>query len=361
MTERANSADQAQERLSPDEVAAESLLASTHLHRYEFAAELVDGLRVLDLCCGTGYGAHILAGRAAAVRGVDIDEEAIAVARRTAERSRLGAPVEFTRADALDHLRGLNPTTCDVVLCFEGIEHVPDPVGLLDAMAGLARQGKRLIVSLPNSRGFDEENPFHVIDPGYEEAMELFARLGEPIVISQFLAEGSILLERDKRARELAGRLVGDAEPAPEWANNWVALVGVPREELRRATARLHVAASANNNEYMRALERANMELARVNRRLARNWLGVHDAAAATILHKYERRATEAENRVAWLEDRLALEVEVAKRNDRLFQDARRALASPRYRAADKVRDLVLATPGVGRLLGAVWRRIWRA
>src|SRR5256885_16823278 len=42
-----------------------------HLHRYAIASQLVAGRDVLDLACGEGYGANLLAKRAASVIGVD--------------------------------------------------------------------------------------------------------------------------------------------------------------------------------------------------------------------------------------------------------------------------------------------------
>ena len=339
--------EEVHERLSAEEIASDSLLAATHLHRYEFAAELVKGLRVLDLCCGTGYGARILAKQAVAVRGVDIDAESIATARRELEGRPFGTSVNLEQGDALEALNDLDPGGCDAIVCFEGIEHVPDPGALADAMARLAQHGKRLIVSLPNTRGFDEENPFHLAEFGYEEAIDLFDRFGEPTVLSQFLAEGSLLLKPNNSDGALEGQLVPPAQPAPEWANNWLAVVNVPPDELSQVQARLQIGVSANHNGYMRVLERANTELERANARLMRRWLGVHDAAAALT----ERRVTEAEARTEQLERRLALEIEVAKRNDRYFQDARRALQSPRYQAVDRLRDLLLAVPGAAFLM----------
>jgi 2-polyprenyl-3-methyl-5-hydroxy-6-metoxy-1,4-benzoquinol methylase len=360
MTEREGGVEDAQERLSREDIAAEGLLASTHLHRYELASELVHGLRVLDLCCGTGYGSQILARRAVAVTGVDNDAETIAAAQRQLEQNAGGERIDFSHADAIEYLERVSGDAYDAVVCFEGIEHVPDPVAVVDGMARLARRGARVIVSLPNSRGFNEENPFHVTDFGYEEAMDLLTRLGEPVVLSQFLAEGSLLTEAEPD-REVVGRLVGDAQPTPEWANNWVAVVNVPSDELRRAVARLRIATSAHHNEYMRDLERANRELERANGRLARAWLGVHDAAAASVMHRYESRAQEAEARVEYLEQRLELEIEIAKQNDRYFQEARVALAAPRYRAVDKLRDLVLVVPSGRRLVRAMSRRLSRS
>ena len=44
------------ERLTLEAAQADTMIACEHRQRYEFAAELCGGLRVLDLCCGSGYG-----------------------------------------------------------------------------------------------------------------------------------------------------------------------------------------------------------------------------------------------------------------------------------------------------------------
>ena len=49
------------ERLTLEAAQADTMVACEHRHRYEFAAALCDGRRVLDLCCGSGYGSAILA------------------------------------------------------------------------------------------------------------------------------------------------------------------------------------------------------------------------------------------------------------------------------------------------------------
>jgi glycogen synthase len=84
-------------------------------------------------------------------------------------------------------------------------------------------------------------------------------------------------------------------------------------------------------------------ELRAVNWQLARGLLGKHDAAAASVLE----RTRNAERRVAELEDRLALEVQVAFRNYELFDGARKQLHTPRHRAVDAAREAVLSIPGV--------------
>ena len=70
----------------------------------------------------------------------------------------------------------------------------PIPTRVLDELARLGGGGARLIVSLPNSRGFEEENEFHVTDYGYEEMRAAAERLGGALVVEQHLAEASVLL-----------------------------------------------------------------------------------------------------------------------------------------------------------------------
>ena len=64
-------------------------LAGPHLARYLWAGELVAGRRVLDVACGSGYGAVLLRHAGARhVLGVDRDPAAIERADRASVRSR---------------------------------------------------------------------------------------------------------------------------------------------------------------------------------------------------------------------------------------------------------------------------------
>jgi 2-polyprenyl-3-methyl-5-hydroxy-6-metoxy-1,4-benzoquinol methylase len=343
-------ATDAQERLEPADLQSGGLLAASHVHRYEFAAALCAGRRVLDLCCGTGYGARILARQAAKVHGVDVSEEAVSTARAELsddERSR----VTFDLADALAYLRALPAAGFDAVVCFEGLEHVNDPEAVLGELERLAEGGAALIVSLPNSRGFEEENEFHVTDYGYEGMRAVADRFPGAVVLSQYLAEASLLLPPGVAPRaETRGRLVDPraAEgPVEAWANHWLVLVNVDLPGGAQPDAGLALAAAPHHNEYMRMLEHANAELRRVNARLARGWLGVHDAAAASA----ESRRRKLEARVAELELEVEREREVAKGNYELMRHHEQALAAPRYRLVDAVRTLAFSIPGVATLL----------
>ena len=68
------------ERLIPDNDSQTNIIYNEHLVRYQLAAKLARGKKVLDIACGSGYGANILAEAGAAqVIAVDISSEAVAV------------------------------------------------------------------------------------------------------------------------------------------------------------------------------------------------------------------------------------------------------------------------------------------
>ena len=324
----------AQERLTVEEAEGGGLLAASHVHRYELAATALAGDRVLDLCCGTGFGSRRLAAEAASVLGVDVSEEALAAARASlspgeAER------VRFEAGDALAFLRGCSPERFDAVVCFEGIEHVPDPEAVVAELARLAQAGVRLLVSLPNSKGFDEENEFHVTDFGYEEMRAITAPLPDPVLLEQRLAEASLIAESGTDDREVAGRL-DPLQDGPEWANHWLVAVGIPREALRLASARLAFVVSPQASGYLRMLETANAQLLQQNARLSQTWLGLHDAAAAAVLRRLEDQTAEASKWKA-----------IADNNDFARQGLQRRLDSPGHRMVERVRAATSRLPGV--------------
>jgi len=104
------------ERFDP-ELMGGSLLEAEHLARYRWAGALVEGKRVLDAGCGTGYGSELLARQGAAeVVGVDADADVIEAASRSA------SGVTFVAADLRELPADLGEF--DVVVCFEVIEHI---------------------------------------------------------------------------------------------------------------------------------------------------------------------------------------------------------------------------------------------
>jgi SAM-dependent methyltransferase len=149
------------ERLDPAQCSEDDdlQLSSVDLHvsRYSWAARFARDARVLDLACGVGYGAALLAeAGAASVTGVDVAEEAVAVAR-----ARYSQPtLSFTRCD----YRDFRPETpFDLLVTLETIEHVPTPWQLLRNMRAWATPKAQLVASVPTTLSTDI-NPYHLHD-----------------------------------------------------------------------------------------------------------------------------------------------------------------------------------------------------
>lgn len=116
-----------------------------HVARYEFAAKLLGkGKRVIDLACGVGYGAAVLAQAGHRVLGLDRSKEALEYGR--AHYARKGVTLKAAQAEKLK-LKG----RFDAAVCFETIEHVADPLPMLRA---LHKAAPRLIASVPNEAVF---------------------------------------------------------------------------------------------------------------------------------------------------------------------------------------------------------------
>ncbi len=116
------------ERTLPD-VPAENYWFRRHLAVYEWIAARVRGLRVIDMACGEGYGSDVLAAAAAAeVVGVDANPEAHEHARLRYRRKNL----RFER-DLVESYS----TPADAVVFLQTIEHLQDPVSVLEHFRSL--------------------------------------------------------------------------------------------------------------------------------------------------------------------------------------------------------------------------------
>jgi SAM-dependent methyltransferase len=115
------------ERTLPD-VPAENYWFRRHLAVYEWIAARVHGLRVIDMACGEGYGSDVLAHAAAEVVGVDANPEAHEHARLRYRRPNL----RFAR-DLVETFS----TPADAVVFLQTIEHLQDPVAVLEHLRSL--------------------------------------------------------------------------------------------------------------------------------------------------------------------------------------------------------------------------------
>jgi 2-polyprenyl-3-methyl-5-hydroxy-6-metoxy-1,4-benzoquinol methylase len=248
------------ERLSLADARAATTLAAEHVHRYEFAAPLCAGLRVADVCCGSGYGSALLWERGAtAVTGVDVDAATIESARAELGGS---SGLEFERADAVEFLSRDLAGQFDAVVMFEGLEHLRELDRAVAALRRLGSAGVRLAVSIPNSRALGElGNPFHHTDFGHEDATATLAGLGDDVeIVFRFAAEGSLIRGPAAGEGELATSQTPPDRAEPAEASHFIGLVnfGTPGPS---PTARMVLQASPVHRRYMRELERANARL----------------------------------------------------------------------------------------------------
>lgn len=117
-----------------------SEIRADHVGRYEWAAQIVSG-HVIDVACGCGYGAHILANAGHRVTAIDRNGDAIAFAKMHWARRE----IEYRGEDAFV----FTAEPADWIICFETLEHIEQDGSFL---ARLTRFAQRLIVSVPNER-----------------------------------------------------------------------------------------------------------------------------------------------------------------------------------------------------------------
>ena len=121
------------------------LIYLMHMATYGFAMPYVQGKRVLDYGCGSGYGSWQVAQRAVHVVGVDVAPDAVAHASDHFQADNLSF-------EAIDPARPLPfaSESFDVVLSFQVFEHVRDTQKYLAEIARVLVPGGRMILVTPD-------------------------------------------------------------------------------------------------------------------------------------------------------------------------------------------------------------------
>jgi O-antigen chain-terminating methyltransferase len=117
---------------------------------------------VLDLGCGRGEFLDLLKEAGISARGLDLDEECVALCRRKG--------LEAETADLFGYLADLPDGALDGIFCAQVIEHLPSerlPEMLRLASAKLVRGG-RLVIETPNPESLAIFSTHFYLDPTHQ-------------------------------------------------------------------------------------------------------------------------------------------------------------------------------------------------
>jgi hypothetical protein len=275
------------------------------VQRFELAAALCQGARVLDL------------------------SDAPQAARQ---------PLEAAAAELVVPQRGeVQAGPFDAAVALHGLVPGGSSQPILDQLERLAAGGTRVLVAI--ERPARSARQPRVEPPPDEVARALAERLPSGLVLTQYLAEGS-LIEPDRNGLDDLQFQLRGGELSSSDAAAFIVASGFQGDAVRQSAATLRAVAEPVRLSYVRRLEAAHAELLRANRELMRERLGRGGSAAASMLNQLE----EMRAKVNDYEARMRL-VEA-------WYDA------PRYHAVDRMRDLLLSVPVLPRLLRPLWSSI---
>lgn len=154
------------ERYSPEKFKSTDEISTIHLKRYEFALNFAQGLCVLDIASGEGYGSNLLASKAKSVIGIDIDKEAVEFSKAKYKNDNLSF-----QQGSIDNIP-LPDSSIDIIVSFETIEHVGEKIqkAFMKEISRILKPSGRLIMSTPDKDIYGEgHNKFHIKEMNMRE------------------------------------------------------------------------------------------------------------------------------------------------------------------------------------------------
>ncbi len=222
-----------------------SFTYARHAYAYSYASAWVEGKSVLDVGCGTGYGARILAGRARTVTAVDQSEEAIAYCLAHSAAPQIDFRV--LRAEDCSF-----PVPFDVGICFQVIEHLSDPADFLAKLRRAVAPGGLILITTPNLRPGHippDRNPFHRNEMTLEGLSTLLASSFSSFRIRGIASSEAPLWRRAARRLPLYrwGRGIRRTNPFKKIANRALDLTSFQVIEKNVATDAIDLLAICDN------------------------------------------------------------------------------------------------------------------
>jgi glycosyltransferase involved in cell wall biosynthesis/SAM-dependent methyltransferase len=336
------------ERLVPGALNCEPTFGSKMFHehsaRYRFAAQVVAGKRVLDVGCGVGYGAALLADAGAAeIVAFDASQDAIDHAREHYARP----SISFTTGLAESFSFG----AFDVITCFELIEHVEEQDAVLERIATALATDGVAFVSTPRPLGEKTRSAFHVRELPFDSFQSL---LGRHFPHAMYWFEGNQFGSRidvSPGSRIPTITLMKPEQFASAGADYFIAVVGhqpAPPDAVSPIVV-------ADDDAYVRTLER-DVETLRQAEEGVKAKLGADLASARRQARELERRLAreqrrreEAENHTLAMSETLSWRItrplRVVRRSGRDLTGLSRRVTDARRRHG-----------GVGALVAALRR-----
>jgi ubiquinone/menaquinone biosynthesis C-methylase UbiE len=175
------------------------LIYLRHLASYRFAQSMAEGRRVLDLGCGTGYGAILIAERANEVVALDLAPHALSAQKHTA------ATAKFAAGDSLQ--LPFRAEAFDLIVSFQVIEHIWDEIRYLDEVRRVLAPRGLFLVSTPNKRLRllplqPPFNPYHVREYDYRSLKRVLNKRFEEVSIWGLRGTPRIMAVEQERLRK---------------------------------------------------------------------------------------------------------------------------------------------------------------
>ena len=135
---------------------AERPIRERQMAAYREALKHVEGRRVIEIGCGEGIGASMLAEAASSVVAIDYSDEALQVAR---ENYGSGS-IEFKKMEVPPI--NFPDASIEAVVCFQMIEHLEKPGGLVAEIARVVCDGGFALIATVNKEETLSDNPYHL-------------------------------------------------------------------------------------------------------------------------------------------------------------------------------------------------------
>ena len=171
---------------------------------YEYATQFVKAQKVLDVGCGEGYGAQLLAQHAKEVVAVDRDQKTIQQAKQKYAFPNLNYYIQD-----VSEISQLSSGLFDVVCCFHVIEHLKTPVQFLaEVGTHLSPASGVFLISTPNRhspfrRATGLHWPYHEREYTADEFRNLLLTSFKDVTLYTLQGNSKVHQFQDIRARHI--------------------------------------------------------------------------------------------------------------------------------------------------------------